>query len=92
MREGSSKPRIGIRVSRRVSKKAVVRNRIRRRIREILRCHQEKIPAIDLVISARGSAASARYSHLESELLNALETIEQCIRTQNTGRSRSTGA
>jgi ribonuclease P protein component len=52
---------------------AVVRNRIRRRLREILRLHRQEIsPGWDLVIHPRSSAATAKFTALEAELLKLL--------------------
>jgi ribonuclease P protein component len=52
---------------------AVRRNRIRRRLRETLRLHRREIaPGWDIVIHPRGSAATAKFSALGTELLSLL--------------------
>ena len=52
---------------------AVRRNRIRRRLREVVRLHRQEIaPGWDLVIHPRSSAAIAKFSSLEAELMRLL--------------------
>ncbi|HEX6832074.1 MAG TPA: ribonuclease P protein component [Rudaea sp.] len=65
--------RLGMAVSRRVSKKAVVRNRIRRTIRESFRLHRALLPACDVLVIARTSAAERSNAELRADL----ETIWQ---------------
>lgn len=56
--------RIGLTVSNKVGS-APVRTRIRRRLREIFRKHRQSLPSgIDLVLVARGAAATADYPTL----------------------------
>lgn len=73
-RPDSSRPRIGISVSRRVGG-AVVRNRVKRRIRQLFRANRtlfgERGPA--LVINARPSAAAAPFSELERDYLSGVK-------------------
>jgi len=53
---------------------AVARNRIRRRLREIVRCHQQEIPAgWDIVIHPKSSAVKARFAGLTADLLRLLQ-------------------
>lgn len=55
---------------------AVVRNRIRRRLREIVRCHQQEIPAgWDIVIHPRGTVAQAQFATLAAELVRLLNKL-----------------
>ena len=61
-------PRLGMAVSRRVSKHAVVRNRIRRLIRESYRLQRSQLPAFDLLLIARTSAAEQTNSILRADL------------------------
>ncbi len=50
--------RLGVTVSRRVGN-AVVRNRVKRWAREAFRADRDALPALDIVLIARGGAASA---------------------------------
>src|SRR5207245_427153 len=60
--------RIGITASRRVGG-AVVRNRVKRLVREFFRRHQHAIvPAQDVVVIARPTAATATYAEVGREL------------------------
>lgn len=61
-------PRLGMVVSKRVSPKAVVRNRVRRLIRESFRRARPRLPALDIVVQARGLAAGADRYHLNRSL------------------------
>jgi ribonuclease P protein component len=56
--------RLGLAVSIKVAGSGVERNRIRRVIREAFRLHQHELPAVDLVISARGRARGVANSDL----------------------------
>jgi len=49
--------RLGLAVSRKVSKRAVERNRIKRVVRESFRAEREGLPALDILVIARTSAA-----------------------------------
>jgi ribonuclease P protein component len=60
--------RLGMAVSRRVSKLAVVRNRIRRQVRENFRLHRARLPACDILVIARQSAATQSNAQLRAEL------------------------
>jgi ribonuclease P protein component len=53
--EGSA--RLGLAVSRKVSKRAVERNRIKRVVRESFRAERARMPALDVLVIARASAA-----------------------------------
>ena len=76
-RDGSG-ARLGMAVSRRVSKLAVVRNRIRRQIRENFRLHRARLPACDILVIARQSAATQSNTQLRAEL----ETLWSRLATQ----------
>ena len=63
-RSGLDLSRVGVSVSKRVGN-AVVRNRVRRRVFEYCRVGREPLPAgWDLLVIARGPAASAAYADL----------------------------
>ena len=72
-------PRLGLAVAVRVAGGAVERNRIRRVIKESFRLHQDEIPAVDLVVSARPKARDAP-GKLLHESLDALwkKVAEAC--------------
>lgn len=60
--------RLGMAVSRRVSKRAVARNRIRRQIRESFRLGRATLPACDVLVVARASAAEQGNAILRADL------------------------
>ena len=73
-------PRLGLAVSVKNAGNAVERNRLRRTIRESFRLHQHELPAVDIVVSARGRAREAAGLELR-ESLDALwkKVTEQCV-------------
>lgn len=60
--------RVGMAVSRRVSKRAVVRNRIKRQVRESFRHCMGTLPSFDVMVVARGSAATQDNAVLRTDL------------------------
>ena len=77
-------PRLGLAVAVRSAGGAVGRNRLRRIIRESFRLHQEQIPAVDLVVSARPAAAAASGGTLRSSLAALWKRVaEQCATSQS---------
>lgn len=59
---------------------AVRRNRIRRRLREIVRLHRQEIaPGWDIVIHPRSSAATAKFTAIEIELLKLLPPASPAV-------------
>jgi len=55
---------------------AVVRNRMRRRLREMVRCHQQEIPAgWDIVIHPKSTVAKAPFEALTADLLRLLKKL-----------------
>jgi ribonuclease P protein component len=61
-------PRLGLAVAVKVAGNAVARNRIRRIIRESFRVNQGRLPAVDVVVSARARARQAAAAELRSGL------------------------
>lgn len=64
-------PRLGLAVPKKVARRAVDRNRIKRQIRESFRQQQPHLPAVDVVILARGGAVEATAPQLR-EILDRL--------------------
>lgn len=60
--------RLGLAVSRKVSKRAVERNRIKRIVRESFRHGRVALPAVDVLVIAHASAASASSQLLRADL------------------------
>lgn len=60
--------RLGQAVSRRVSKRAVDRNRIKRLVRESYRHVRTRLPALDILLIARTSAAQTPSASLREDL------------------------
>jgi ribonuclease P protein component len=72
-------PRLGLAVSVKNAGGSVERNRIRRTIRESFRLHQHELPAVDLVVSARGRARDAAGAELRASLSALWQKVnEQC--------------
>jgi len=70
----ASQARLGLAVSRKVSKRAVARNRIKRIIRESFRL-RAALPAVDVLVIARSSAAGAASPALRADLEGAWEKL-----------------
>lgn len=71
-----SHARLGLAVSRKVSKHAVARNRIKRIIRESFRLRREALPALDVLVIARPSAAVATNPALHTDLDDAWQKLQ----------------
>jgi ribonuclease P protein component len=72
-------PRLGLAVSVKNAGNSVERNRLRRTIRESFRLHQHELPAVDLVVSARGRARGAAGEELRASLALLWKKVtEQC--------------
>ncbi|WP_435104333.1 ribonuclease P protein component [Arhodomonas sp. AD133] len=71
--------RLGMAVSRRVAPRAVDRNRIKRMVREAFRHRRHELPAVDVVVIARGAARGAAGPRLQKSMVRLLERMQrQC--------------
>lgn len=66
--------RLGLSVSKKVGN-AVTRNTVRRRLKEIFRAARPEVPGLDVVVSARPSAAEASYDELRDEFRRAVQRL-----------------
>lgn len=66
--------RVGLAVSSKVGD-AVVRNRVKRRLREAVRHELSSLPAVDLVIVARGSSVKATVPEMRAWLRKMVRRI-----------------
>ncbi len=72
-----TEPRLGLSVPKRVGT-AVTRNKVRRRLKEIFCSSVAKLPSgLDVVISARPSAAEASFEELNEEFLRSMHKLER---------------
>ena len=77
--------RLGLAVSRKVSKRAVDRNRIKRVVRESFRTQRDRLPAQDVLVIARSSAAATDNAALRADLELAWQKLEALKRTSAPG-------
>lgn len=73
----TSGPRLGMAVSRRVSKRAVERNRIKRQIRDSYRHVRLQLPALDILVVARTSAATHDNATLRADLTRLWDKLRR---------------
>lgn len=71
----SGHPRMAQSVSKRVHKRAVQRNRIKRQIRTAFRLRREHMPALDMLVIARTTAATADNRILAADLAALLQRL-----------------
>lgn len=88
-REG--RPRLGVTAARKVGG-SVVRQRLKRRVREIYRRWEGRyrLPAADIVVHLKPSAAAAGFGELKPELERLFEGVTRPPRRRS-GRRRSRG-
>ena len=67
---------MGLAVSRKVSKRAVERNRIKRIVRESFRLRRTALPALDVLVIARPTAAGAANPALHADLDGAWRKLQ----------------
>ncbi|HET7922845.1 MAG TPA: ribonuclease P protein component [Gammaproteobacteria bacterium] len=72
----TGRARLGLAVSRKVSKRAVVRNRIKRITRETFRRERDALPALDILVIARASAATVVNPALHADLAEAWRKLK----------------
>ncbi len=80
--------RLGLAVSRKVSKKAVRRNRIKRIARDSFRHARTRLPCVDILIIARGSADLEENAVLHAELERLWQRIATLNAPEATGTMR----
>lgn len=68
--------RLGLSVAARILRRAVQRNRIRRIIRESFRHHQERLPALDIVVGLRSSPRDVDNAQLRRSLEKLWQKIQ----------------
>jgi len=72
-------PRLGLAIAKKTIKKAVARNRIKRTARESFRLERQHITNIDIVVLARGDAATAPLMILRKSLeKHWLKLVDRC--------------
>jgi ribonuclease P protein component len=82
----SSAARLGITVPKRVMKHAHDRNRIKRLVRETFRQQRAALPAIDLVVLARGTIAAADNAAIRKDIVKILARAAALKLQADTGR------
>jgi ribonuclease P protein component len=70
-------PRLGLSIATRTFGSAVARNRIKRVARESFRLNQHSLPPVDVTVSAREAARSAKLSDLRASLNQHWKSITQ---------------
>jgi ribonuclease P protein component len=69
--------RLGLAIATKAAGNSVERNRVRRVIREAFRLRQHDLPAVDLVVSARGAVAGAENAVLHASLETLWDKVTQ---------------
>ncbi len=76
-----SHPRLGLAVPKKALKRAVWRNRVKRVVRESFRSHQHELPAIDIVVIAKGGLKQID----NAELFGLLDKLWRTIARRSNG-------
>lgn len=86
----SGAPRLGVTATRRLGN-AVLRHRLRRRVKEVFRRApvRSRLPAVDLVVHLKPSAADAGFEELRDSLVRQLRKVERGRRPGGRERDRA---
>ncbi len=76
-----SHPRLGLAVPKKALKRAVWRNRVKRIVRESFRFHQHQLPAIDIVVIAKGGIRDLD----NAELFTLLDKLWRTLTRRSNG-------
>jgi ribonuclease P protein component len=77
-------PRLGLAIAKKTIRKAVARNRIKRTVRESFRLQRQQLVNIDIVVLARGDAATAAAQILRKSLeRHWLKLVDRATPTNN---------
>lgn len=79
---GRPAARLGLSIAARIVGNAVRRNRLKRLIRESFRHHQHELPAVDIVVNARGAARNADNASIVRSLERHWQSVsKQCAQS-----------
>jgi ribonuclease P protein component len=79
---GRPTARLGLSIAARIVGNAVRRNRLKRLIRESFRHHQHELPAVDIVVNARGAARNADNASIVRSLERHWQSVsKQCAQS-----------
>jgi len=77
---GATAAQLGMSIAARILRRAVDRNRVRRLIRESFRVHQQRLPALDIVIGVRAGVQSVDNARLRAGLEKLWQKISStCV-------------
>jgi len=71
---GGEYPRLGLAIGRKASPRAVVRNRIKRIVRDVFR--HASLPALDIVVVARGGLDAIPRARLRADIEHAMTHLD----------------
>ncbi|WP_018867609.1 MULTISPECIES: ribonuclease P protein component [unclassified Thioalkalivibrio] len=75
-RSETGEARLGLAIGKRHVRHATDRNRIKRIVREAFRVRRAQLPPLDMIVLARGGAASAERRALRAEIDSLLERLQ----------------